>query len=151
VHDLYLQGLYHLGKGDEKQFLKAIEYFERAAAEDPGYAPAYAGMAECYYNLSTNYWPPRDAMPKAKAAALRGLQLDQNLSEAHSALGGVHYFYDWDWKASEREAKRALELNFNNASAYDVLANYLSTVGRLEDSVPRLTARMPSTHAQFLS
>lgn len=135
VHDLYLQGLHSLGKGDERGFTQGIEYFQRAAAKDPGYAPAYAGMAECYYNLSTNYWPPREAMPKAKAAALKALQLDQNLSEAHSALGGVHYFYDWDWAGAEQEARRAMELSPNNASAYDVMAGYLSTVGRLDESV----------------
>src|SRR5512135_1010171 len=95
-------------------------------------------MAECYYNLSTNYWPPREAMPKAKAAALKALQLDQNLSEAHSALGGVHYFYDWDWTAAEQEARRAMELNPNNADAYDVLAGYLITTGRLGDSVAEI-------------
>ena len=138
VHDLYLQGLYSLGTGNERGLTQAIEYFQRATAKDPGYAPAYAGMAECYYNLSTNYWPPREAMPKAKAAALKALQLDQNLSEAHSALGGVHYFYDWDWAAAEQEAMRAMELSPNNASAYDVMANYLSTVGRLEDSVSEI-------------
>ena len=135
VHDLYLRGLYSLGKGDERGFTQAIEYFERAAAKDPGYAAAYAGVAEGYYSLSTNYWPPREAMPKAKAAALKALQLDENLSEAHSALGAVHYFYDWDFAAAEQEAKRAIELSPSNASAYDVMANYLSTVGRLEDSV----------------
>ena len=138
VHDLYLQGLYHLGKGDEKQLVQAIEYFERSTAKDPGYAPAYAGMAESYYNLSTNYWPPREAMPKAKAAALKALELDENLSEAHSALGGVHYFYDWDWAGAEQEAKRAIELSPNNASAYDVMANFLSSVGRLDDSVSEI-------------
>ncbi len=135
VHDLYLRGLYSLGKGDEKGFTQAIEYFERASAKDRDYAPAYAGIAEGYYNLSTNYWPPREAMPKAKAAALKALQLDENLSEAHSALGAVHYFYDWDYAAAEQEAKRAMELGPSNATAYDVMANYLSTVGRLEDSV----------------
>ena len=135
VHDLYLQGLYFLGKGDERGLTQAIEYFERAAAKDPGYAPAYAGIAECYGTLSTNYWPPREAMPKAKAAALKALQLNQNLSEAHSALGAVHYFYDWDWAGAEQEAKRAMELSPNNAAAYDVMGNYLSTVGRLEESV----------------
>jgi serine/threonine protein kinase/tetratricopeptide (TPR) repeat protein len=138
VHDLYLQGLYNLGKGDEKGFVRAIEYFERATAKDPGYAPAYAGTAECYYNLSTNYWPPRDAMPKAKAAAFKALQLDESLSEAHSALANVHYLYDWDWTATEQEARRAMELNPSNANAYDVLAGYLSTIGRLEESVAQV-------------
>jgi serine/threonine-protein kinase len=138
VHDLYLWGLYHFNKGNEKGFTQAIGYFERATAKDPGYAPAYAGMAECYINLSTNYWPPLEAMPKAKAAALKALQSDQNLSEAHSSLAYVRFFYDWDWAASEREANRAMELNPNNASAYDVLALYLSTVGRLEESVAQI-------------
>ncbi len=138
VHDLYLQGLYHFNKGNEKGFRDAIGYFERAIAKDPRYAPAYAGMAECYYNLSTNYWPPREAMPKAKAAALKALELDENLSEAHSSLGYVRFFYDWNWAGSEQEAKRAIELNPNNAAGYDVLGNYLSTIGRAEESIAQV-------------
>jgi len=138
VHDLYLQGLYHAYQSSEKEFATAISYFERAIAKDPGYAPAYAGLTDCYVNLSTYYWPPREAMPKAKAAAVKALQLDEGLSEAHSALGYVYLYYDWNWPGAEQQAQRAIELNPNNASAYDVLGNYRSAVGRHEEALAQV-------------
>lgn len=138
VHDDYLQGLYHLNKGTAKEMQMAIEYFQRAIAKDPTYALAYSGLADSYVTLSTFYWPPREAMPKSKAAALKALELDESLSEAHTSLGNVYFFYDWDWMATEREAKRAIELNPNNANAHDLYGTYLTAMGRTEEALAEL-------------
>jgi TolB-like protein len=138
VHDLYLQGLYYANGSGEDQSTIAISYFEQAIAKDPGYAPAYAGLTNCYVNLSGYYRPPREVMPKAKAAALKALELDESLSEAHSALGFVYVFYDWNWAGAEREAKRAIELNPNNAFAFEVLSNYSSSVGRHNEAIAQI-------------
>jgi TolB-like protein/Flp pilus assembly protein TadD len=135
VHDVYLQGRYHFNKGTERELKTAIEYFERAIAREPSYALAYAGLADCYGALATDYAPPREVMPKAKAAALKALELDETLSEVHMSLGRVYYFYDWDWAATEREAKRAIELNPNNADAHDLYGMYLVTLGRSEQAM----------------
>jgi TolB-like protein/DNA-binding winged helix-turn-helix (wHTH) protein len=114
AHDAYLQGRYHANKQTEKEVQTAIDYFQRAVSRDPTFAPAYAGLADCYLSLATAYRAPREVMPSAKASALKALELYNSLSEAHSSLGSVYFYYDWDWPATEREAKRALALNSNN-------------------------------------
>jgi len=103
---------------------KGIEYFEQAIARDPGDAVAYVGLAEAYTNLSSFYVHPREAMPKAKAAALTALKLDDSLASAHAALGYIHFMYDWDGPAAARELQRAIELNPSLASARLNYAGY---------------------------
>jgi eukaryotic-like serine/threonine-protein kinase len=138
AHDLYLQGLYHLNKGTEAELKAAIDDFQQALVKVPGYAPAYSGLADCYLALSTYYEPPREAMPKAKAAAQRALALDESLSAAHTSLGNVNLFFDWDWPATEREAQRAIELDPSNANAHDLYAVYFSTTGRHDQAMAEL-------------
>ncbi|MBZ5720425.1 MAG: winged helix-turn-helix domain-containing protein [Acidobacteriia bacterium] len=138
AHDLYLQGLFHYEKNTEKDLQEAIGDFQKAIAKDSSYAAPYAGMADTYAELGIFYWPPPQAMPQAKAAALKALELDPNLSEAHVSLGSVYYFYEWDWAAAEREAQRSLALNRSNAYARDLLAAYYGTVGRFDDSLREL-------------
>ncbi|MBV9074509.1 MAG: winged helix-turn-helix domain-containing protein [Acidobacteria bacterium] len=135
AHDFYLRGLYHYNKGIEKDFRDAIAYFQQAIAREPGYASAYAGIGNAYSQLSTYYVPPNDAMPKAKAAALKALAIDDNLAEAHAALGFVKVTYDWDWEGAAKEAQRALEQNPNLAAAHDVLALYLTARGRHDQAI----------------
>ena len=135
VHDFYLRGLYHYNKGTEKDFRDAITYFQQAIAREPGYASAYAGIANAYSQLSTYYLPPNEAMPKAKTAALKALAIDDSLAEAHAALGFIKVTYDWDWEGAAREAQRALELNPNLAAAHDAAALYLSARGRHDQAV----------------
>ena len=138
AHDLYLQGLFHYERNTEKDLQEAIADFQKAVVKDPGYAAPYAGMADAYGELGVFYWPPPQAMPQAKAAALKALELDPDLSAAHEALGSVYYYYEWDWAAAEREAKKALALNPSNAYARDLLAAYYGTVGRVNDSMREL-------------
>ncbi len=134
AHDAYLQGLFHYEKNTEEDLKEAIADYQTAIARDPNYAAPYAGMADAYIELGVLYWPPPQAMPQAKAAASKALELDPDLSAAHEALGGVHYFYEWDWAAAEREARKAIDLNPSNAYARDLLAAYYATVGRCDDS-----------------
>ena len=117
AHQQFLLGRFHLNKGTEEGLRKAIQYFDLAIAKDPGDASAYAGLAEAYIGLSSDYVHPREAMPKAKTAALTALKLDESLAEAHAALGLIHLVYDWDGPAAERELRRAIQLNPSLATA----------------------------------
>jgi TolB-like protein/DNA-binding winged helix-turn-helix (wHTH) protein/Tfp pilus assembly protein PilF len=115
---LYMKGRAALYRWTEPELNGAIVYFQKATEKDPKFALAYAGLADTYYALSGMYVPPSEAMPKARAAALRALELDETLSDAHVSLGLVKSRYDWDWSGSEHEFKRAIELNRSNAMAH---------------------------------
>ncbi|HEX6125550.1 MAG TPA: protein kinase [Pyrinomonadaceae bacterium] len=106
----YLKGRYFWNKRTPETIPKAIEYFDLAIAKDPGFALAYAGLADSYV-VPANRMAPREAMPKAKAAAIRALQIDDSLAEAHTSLARVLQVYEWNWKEAEKEYKRAIELN----------------------------------------
>jgi TolB-like protein/DNA-binding winged helix-turn-helix (wHTH) protein/Tfp pilus assembly protein PilF len=138
AHDAVLQGLFNYDKATEDGLQAAIANYQTAIARDPNYAAAYAGMADAYIQLGVLYRPPPQAMPQAKAAALKALELDPDLSAAHVSLGNVHYYYEWDWAAAEREARKAIELNPSNAYARDLLAEYYGTVGRCDDNALEL-------------
>ncbi|MGH9838611.1 MAG: tetratricopeptide repeat protein [Blastocatellia bacterium] len=128
---LYLKGRYFWNKRSAEGLRKAGEYFQQAIARDPGYALAYAGLADCY-NLLSYYQggSPKESFPKAKAAAARALELDESLAEAHTSLGLAAMCFDWDWAAAEREYQRALELNPHYATAHQWYAEYLTVMGR---------------------
>ena len=131
----YLIGRYHWNRRSTEGFNKAMEHFERSIKEDPGFAPAYAGLADAYSLLgSTSYdaLPPRVAMPKAKAAALMAVKLDDGLAAGHASLGYVLMAYDWDWAGAEREFRRALDLNPGYATAHQWYAHYLLAQGRTD-------------------
>lgn len=132
----YLQGRYYWHLRSARGLKKAIEAFQRAIDLDPEYALAYAGLADCYVLFSVyGAIPPRVAMPQAKQAAHRALEIDEALAEAHASLGAVHSWYDWDWAASETEFKRAIELNPSYATAHHWYASiYLCAQGRLEEA-----------------
>lgn len=138
AHDLYLQGLFHYEKNTEADLREAISDFKKAVAIEPNYAAPYAGLADAYAELGIFYWPPPEAMPQAKAAALKALQLDPDFSEAHVSLGSVYYFYEWDWTAAEQEAEKAIALNANNPYAHDLLGGYYGTVGRFSESAAEI-------------
>ena len=138
AHQQFLLGRFHLNKGTEEGLKKAFEYFDLAIAKDPGDASAYAGLAQAYISLSSTYVHPREAMPKAKTAALTALKLDESLAEAHAALGLIHLVYDWDGPAAERELRRAIQLNPSLAMARLNYSAYLSTQGRQDEAVQEI-------------
>src|SRR5262249_57396855 len=115
---------------------RAAEYFQQAIDKDPGYALAWAGLADCYavYGFY-DVLPPRETAPKTKEAASRALALDETLPEPHAALGYVKNRYDWDWPGAEREFKRAIELNQTYATAHYWYSNFLDDTGRLEEAI----------------
>ncbi len=137
AYQLYLKGRYHANQTTAAGLKKAIEYFEQAIDKDPGYALAYAGLADSYSALGGGwlYLSPSDSFPKAKAAARKALELDDTLAEAHAALAYAVFFADWDWPSTEREFKRAIELNPNNALSHDRYAECLKTRQRFEESL----------------
>src|SRR5438552_16489621 len=97
----------------------AIDYFQKAIAQDPTYAPAYAGLADCYAVMVTHSSArPSDVFPKAIAAATKALEFDETLADPHASLAYTKDVYEWDWAGAEREYKRALQLNPNDASTY---------------------------------
>jgi TolB-like protein/DNA-binding winged helix-turn-helix (wHTH) protein/Tfp pilus assembly protein PilF len=114
---LYMKGRAALYRWTAPELNNAIVYFQKATEKDPKFALAYAGLADTYGALS-GILPPSEAMPKARAAALKALELDETLSDAHVSLGLVKSRYDWDWSGSEHEFKRAIELNRSNAMAH---------------------------------
>jgi Tfp pilus assembly protein PilF len=114
-----LKGRYHANQTTAAELKKSIDYFQQAIERDPSYALAYAGMADAYSALGGGwvYLPPNDSFPKAKAAAVKALELDDTLAEAHVALAYAEFF-DWDWQSAEGEFKRAIELNPNSALSH---------------------------------
>jgi eukaryotic-like serine/threonine-protein kinase len=139
AHELYLLGRHYWEMGNEVDLRKSLEYYEKAEVIDPNEALAYAGLADTYTALSDFYLPPREVMPQAKAAATKALQLDDNLAEAHNAMAFIHFLYDWDWPAAEREFKRAIELNPNFADAHHFYGNFLAAMRRPEDASAHIT------------
>ena len=142
AYHLYLKGRYHWNKYAHKGLSIAIEYFRRAIEEDPVYALAYVGLSDSYYRLSNLYLPTTEAMPKAKLAAKRALEIDETLAEAHAALGFVLMFYDWDWLGANRELSRATELNPGCAIVHQRLAQYFNLVGNFSEAMHEYTIAM---------
>jgi TolB-like protein/Flp pilus assembly protein TadD len=141
AHEAYLRGLYELSNmtlEGVNRTEQAIRYFQEAVALDPTDALAYAGLANAYYDQSTLLRAPLEAMPKAKAAAARAIELDDSLAEAHASLGYVKLNFDWDWLGAEREFRRALELNPNLPRAHAGYAHYLLTLRRTEEAIQEL-------------
>jgi TolB-like protein/Tfp pilus assembly protein PilF len=119
AYDLYLKGRFYLNKRSLDGFKKAVQFFTAATDKDPTYALAWSGLADTY-NLMSGYGgllPPRNAHPKAEAAALKALQLDDSLAEAHASLG-LGKELEWDWIGAQREYMKAIKLNPNYANAY---------------------------------
>jgi eukaryotic-like serine/threonine-protein kinase len=138
AYNLYLRGRYYWNRRTEEGNRRGIQYFNQAINGDPGFALAYAGLADCYSTLGTlSYLPSKEAYPQAKAAAIKALELDGNLAEAHTSLAFAHFRYDWDWKEAEKEFKHAIALNPNYATAYYWYGMFLSGMGRFEEALPR--------------
>jgi TolB-like protein/DNA-binding winged helix-turn-helix (wHTH) protein/Flp pilus assembly protein TadD len=131
----YLRGRYFwqkTGPGLDK----GAEYFQQAISKDPRYAQAYDGLADCYILLAVfGFSSPTESYPRAKEAALKSLEIDGTLAEAHTSLARIKAEYDWDWSGSEREFQRAIELNPSYATAYQWHGSVLATMGRPEEAM----------------
>jgi len=139
AYELYLKGRYEWNKRTTEGLYKALEYFQSAVLVDPGYALAYSGVADSYSILGNNaFLPGAEVYPKAKAAALKALELDEDLAEAHTSLALVMFDYDRDRKAPLKELKVAIELNPNDATAHHFYANMLAAMGRFQEAIPEI-------------
>ena len=138
AHDAYLKGRFFFNKMAGPDLVKAIEYAQEAVQMDPDYAPAYGLLAESYWMSSQNafgHLPDAEAAGKTKVAAMKALAIDDTLAEPHVALGDVLNFHEWDWAGSEREFKRAIELNPNSTLAHGEYAWCLADMGRQDESI----------------
>jgi serine/threonine-protein kinase len=135
AYRLYLMGRFCLGKQTREGFDQALRHFRQAITLDPAYALAYAGLADTFYGLSSLHVAPDEAMPQARGAAEKALELDDTLAEAHAALGLIKFYYDWDWAGAESSFKRAIELNPNYAEAQHRYGWLLGFSGRFDEAI----------------
>ena len=138
AYGAYIQGRYYWGKQTTPALEQAIQQYQEALRYDPNYALPYAGLAEAYALLGSHYdsteLTPSDAMSKAKAAAVKSIEMNDAVAETHTALGAIMERYDWDWPGAEKEFKRAIELNPTYAHVRQEYSLYLSAVGRNADA-----------------
>lgn len=135
AYDFYLKGLYFLNKRTGQDFRRAIDYFHQAIVKDPNHGPSYAGMADCYALLEGYSGEVRpEYMIKARSAALRALEIDPNLPEAHTALAVIVQNYDRDWQTAGNEYRRAINLNPSYAMGHHWYAEHLGYLGRFEEA-----------------
>jgi TolB-like protein/DNA-binding winged helix-turn-helix (wHTH) protein/Tfp pilus assembly protein PilF len=135
----YLKGRYWWNKSTPGGFDKGIEYFQQAIAKDPSYALAYSGLADCYSSFAkAGLVPFREGYLKAKDAALKAVELDDTLAEAHGSLALVESSYDWDWSGADKEIRRAIELNPTYADAHRLHGEVLWQTGRLDEAIAEI-------------
>jgi TolB-like protein/DNA-binding winged helix-turn-helix (wHTH) protein/Tfp pilus assembly protein PilF len=141
AYEEYLKGRYYWNKRSGEGFAKAIRYFENATRSDPQYALAYAGLADCYGIIGATIFgsvPAAEAAPKAKAAAIRALEIDPTLAEAQTSLATAKFNYDWDWAGAAEGFKRAIQLDPRYATAYQRYSLYSIAMGRFDDSLEQI-------------
>ena len=139
AYQAYLKGRYYWNQRTAEGVRNGIKFFEEAIAMDPNYALAYSGIADSYDVLAAyGVLPPKDCLPRARAAAIRALEIDDNVAEAHTSLGYVKGAYDWDWTGAEREGKRALELNPEYATGRQYYALFLIAMKRFDEALDEL-------------
>jgi len=137
AYELYLKGRHIMMRGGLEDVQKAIEYFQSGLAKDPDNALIYTGLADAYiHKMSDVHESPVEATIKARAAAMKALELDESLAEAHTSLASIKLFYDWDWTGGESELKRAMELNPGYPLAYRIYGGYLTMIGRHSEALP---------------
>jgi Tfp pilus assembly protein PilF len=137
AYNAYLQGRFHYNKGDMEGLHKAVEYYEEAIGQDASYALAYAALAEVHEQIA-GFDSDSSRFPKARTAALKALELDQSVAEAHTALGVVKTFYDWDWSGARESFGRALALNPNSAVAHNWYGWYLLFLREWDQAIAEL-------------
>src|SRR5579863_1502430 len=141
AYENYLKGRYYWNKRSDENLTRAIGYFEDATHQAPNYSLAYAGLADCYAIISAEIFgtmSAEQAAPKAKAAALRALELDPTLAEAETSLATVSFNYDWNWGAAAAGFAKAIRDNPSYATAYQRYSLYLMAMGRPDDSVEQI-------------
>jgi len=139
AYEAYLQGRFYLNQRTPEAFSRGIDYFQQAIAKDPEYALAYAGLADGYWLLASyGVQPANEVMPKAKAAALKALQLEETLAEAHTSLAQIQWSYEWELPAAEKSYKRALELAPGYATAHHWYALYLASLGHGQEALAQM-------------
>jgi TolB-like protein/DNA-binding winged helix-turn-helix (wHTH) protein/Flp pilus assembly protein TadD len=137
----YLKGRYYWNKRSEEGLTKAIEYFQSATQKDPHSALAFAGLADCYSIIGSaivGSVPSQEVAPKARAAALKALELDNSLAEAQTSLATVRFNYDWNWASAASGFQRSIELNPSYATAYQRYSLYLMAMGRTQESLTQM-------------
>jgi eukaryotic-like serine/threonine-protein kinase len=146
AYDAYLRGRFFWNKRNETSLKKAIECFELALTLDPRCVPAYAGIADSYFYLGYSFgrMDPNEAMPRAKAAAFRALELDPESADAYCSLGLIQIAYDWDWKAAENNFRRALSLNQSLGLAHHFYAVLLTGLRRTDEAISHIQAALQS-------
>ena len=139
AEELYLQGLYHWNKRTPENLNLALDDFTQSIVHDPNYAPAYAGMANCY-NLMREYtlMPAKEAYPRAMAAAKRAIALDDSLAEAHNALAFGDFYWSWDAASAEQEFQRAIALDPHSVAAHHWYATFLMVLGRAQEALAEI-------------
>jgi len=136
AHENYLKGRYYFNQRTEDALNKSIASFQQAIARDSRYALAYSGLADAYAMLGfRGAFPSKDALSRAKTAALKAIELDETLTEPHASLAFIAETHEWEWATAEREYKRALELNPSDARTHNWYAGYLMYVGRFDDGI----------------
>jgi len=141
AYENYLKGRYYWNKRTDENLTKAIAYFEQAAREDQHYALAYAGLSDCYAIISAEIFgtmPAAESSPKAKAAALRALEIDPTLAEAATSLATVKFNYDWDWNGAAEGFVGAIQRNPSYPTAYQRYSLYLMAMGRAQNSFDQI-------------
>ncbi|MCF7763258.1 MAG: protein kinase [Verrucomicrobia bacterium] len=132
----YLQGRYWMNRSTEEGFRKGVDYFQRAIAKDPHYALAYSGLALCQKNFALiGMVDPREPLSSAREAALKALELDDTIPEAHAVIGWIKAAYDWDWSGGEKELQRAIVLDPNDANTRIQYALVLKGMGKLANAI----------------
>jgi serine/threonine protein kinase/tetratricopeptide (TPR) repeat protein len=142
AYELYLKGRYYWNRRTPDNLMRSVEFFKQAISADPNYALAYAGLADAYDvlgSLGYDVLPPSEVVPRAKAAALRALELDDQLAEAHAAMGFV-LRYEWDREGAGREHERSVTLDPNYATGRQWLASHYRPPGRFDDALAQLQA-----------
>ena len=139
AYDAYVRGRHEWNKRKVPNLREAIKIFQESIDADPTYAPAYAGMADCYAALGySSVVSPEDSFPRAKAAAEKALELDPDLAEAHASLGYALMYYDWNFPLAEKEYRKAIELNPSNALGHQWYAYLLMATGRPRESLAQV-------------